>query len=296
MSLATVPHLLSSQLVHHITTNQENLNFETLFGTSKYQAGIDKRVIIASGVTVGATSTANVAINIPSGFGGRIILVNEGSILAAGGAANSGTGGNAITAGASNIFIDNRGVISAGGGGGGKGGTGGKGSYSYTYSCTYTYACSVSQPICTCPVCCGYSCTNSDPCPNGGGFTNAPDNGCAEGGFRWFCPSTCTGTTTCTAIGYQDGTDGGSGGRGQGYDGNAASGSTAANAINNAGKGGTGGDGGAYGENGEDGDTGANGNYTNGSSGTGGGLAGFYIVNNGNVSWIADGTRNGRVG
>lgn len=127
MTVASIPHLLSSELVHHITTNQENLNLQTLFGSSKYSSGINKRVIIASGVTIGATSTANYALNIPSGFGGRLVLVNEGSILAAGGAANGGTGGNAINAGASNIFIDNRGYIYAGGGGGGRGGDGGNG-------------------------------------------------------------------------------------------------------------------------------------------------------------------------
>jgi len=301
MSIASIPHLLSTELVHHITTNQENLNFETLFGTSKYQSGISKRIIVASGVTIGATNTSNYAINIPSGFGGKIILVNEGSILGAGGVGDTGSGpgngGNAINAGASNIFIDNRGSIYSGGGGGGRGGTGGQGSYtySYTYSCSYTYDCTYAASICTCPVCCGYSCTNSAPCP--GGYTNAPNNGCAEGGYRWFCPSTCTGTTTCTgtATGYQNGTAGGSGGRGEGYDGTAASGSAASNATNNAGKGGNGGTGGAYGQSGDTGQTGANGNYTNGVGGIDGGLAGFYIVNNDNVTWISNGTRGGRV-
>jgi len=301
MTVPSVPHLLSSELVHHINTNQENLNLQTLFGASKYSAGINKRIIIASGVTIGATSTANYALNIPTGFGGRIILVNQGSILGAGGVGDTGSGpgdgGNAILAGASNIFIDNRGTINAGGGGGGRGGTGGQGSYSYTYSysCSYTYDCTYPASICTCPVCCGYSCTNTQPCP--GGYTNAPNNGCAEGGYRWFCPATCTGTTTCTgtATGYENGTTGGSGGRGQGYDGDAASGSSASNAINNAGKGGTGGTGGSYGNSGNTGNTGANGNYTNGSAGVGGGSAGYYIVNNSNVTWIANGTRGGRV-
>lgn len=127
MTVPAVPHLLSTELVYHITSNQENLNLQTLFGASKYQSALNKRVIIASGVTIGATSTANYALDMPSGFGGKIFLVNEGSILAAGGAANGGTGGPALNAGASNIFIDNRGYIYAGGGGGGKGGNGGGG-------------------------------------------------------------------------------------------------------------------------------------------------------------------------
>jgi len=277
MSLATVPHLLSSQLVHHITTNQENLNFETLFGTSKYQAGIDKRVIIASGVTLGATSTSNYALNIPSGFGGKISVINYGSILGqggAGGTSGSGSdGGPAIFAGASNISISNFGTIYAGGGGGGQGGTGGDGTYDATYASN-----------CTCPVCCGYSCSNTAPCPNG--YTNAPNNGCAEGGYRWFCPAT----------GNSSGTDGGAGGKGAGYGNAAVNGSSASNASNNAGTGGDGGDGGAYGTNGYDGDIGANGNSTTGLAGKSGGLAGYYIVNNGNVTWISTGTVAGRVG
>jgi len=270
----------SSSLVYHITSNQENLNLQTLFGTSKYQAKIDKRVIIASGVTVGATSTANYALNMPSGFGGRLILVNEGSILGAGGAANSGTGGSCINAGASNIYIDNRGTISSGGGGGGKGGTGGQGSYVTSYNCSY------AAPICTCPVCCGYSCTDSAPCS--GGYVSS--SGCAEGGFRWVCPQTCYTTN------YTSGGAGGNGGRGQGYDAGAASGSGGATGGTNAGTGGAGGTGGSYGSSGNNGNTGANGNYTNGSAGSSGGLAGFYIVNNGNVNWVANGTRNGRIG
>ena len=270
----------SSSLVYHITSNQENLNLQTLFGTSKYQAKIDKRIIIASGVTLGATTTGNYALNMPSGFGGRLILVNEGSILGAGGAANSGTGGNCINAGASNIYIDNRGTISSGGGGGGRGGTGGQGSFTTTYDCSY------AASICTCPVCCGYPCTNSAPCS--GGYVSG--SGCAEGGNRWVCPRTCSTTN------YTSGGAGGNGGRGQGYDAGAASGSGGATGGTNAGTGGTGGTGGSYGSSGNNGNTGANGNYTNGSAGSSGGLAGFYIVNNGNVNWVANGTRNGRIG
>lgn len=266
----------SSSLVYHITSNQENLNLQTLFGTSKYQAKIDKRIIIASGVTLGATTTGNYALNMPSGFGGRLILVNEGSILGAGGAANGGTGGNCINAGASNIYIDNRGTISSGGGGGGKGGTGGQG---YTTSTGYN-----AYPLCTCPTCCGKPCSNSAPCSGG----TTLGNGCAEGGLRWFCPY--------TSYTYYNGGTGGNGGRGQGYDAGAASGSGGATGGTNAGTGGTGGTGGSYGSSGNNGNIGANGNYTNGSAGSSGGLAGFYIVNNGNVNWVANGTRNGRIG
>jgi len=269
---------IADELVYYITADQENLNLETYIGSTDYSSFLNKRVIISSGVTLGATSTSNYALNIPSGFGGKITVINYGSILGqggAGGTSGSGSdGGPAIFAGASNISISNFGTIYAGGGGGGQGGTGGDGTYDATYAAS----------ICTCPVCCGYSCTDSAPCT--GGYTNQPNNGCAEGGWRWFCPAT----------GNSSGTAGGNGGKGAGYGNSAVAGSSASNAVNNAGNGGDGGDGGAYGTNGYDGDTGANGNSTTGLAGKSGGFAGYYIVNNGNVTWISTGTVAGRVG
>ena len=301
MSFAAIPHLLSSELVHHITTNSENLNLQTLFGSSKYSSGINKKVIIASGVTIGATSTANYAINIPTGFGGRIILVNEGSILGAGGAANSGTGGNAINAGAANIFIDNRGTISSGGGGGGRGGNGGGGVYytTYSYNCDYCnagggsgqHACGGYSQACSCQNSSAYSCNCTNP--NNGSCCNG-----SNGGIYACCSCTCCYRQTCsgTNTNYTSGGTGGAGGRGQGYDGAAAAGTAGTGGGTNAGAGGTGGTGGSYGNSGATGNSGANGNNGSGSAGTAGGLAGFYIVNNGNVTWLANGTRNGRIG
>lgn len=328
MTIPAIPHLLSSEIVYHITSNQENLNLQTLLGTSRYQAGINKRIIIASGVTIGATNTSNYALNIPSGFGGRILLVNSGSILGAGGAGDTGsgagTGGNAINAGASNIFIDNRGTISSGGGGGGKGanGTNGTGSVPYSHSCQrendYRSATILNNGITgftNISVSVSYSWNTgsgsvSQSLQIRDGGTNK-GSGSATGG-----PS---GTFTASASGLNPGTSyslwcdassylgatyavvcasgtanwtgspggaGGNGGRGQGYDGAAASGSGGTSGGTNAGNGGTGGTGGSYGNSGAQG----------GGGGAAGGLAGFYIVNNGNVTWVANGTRNGRVG
>ena len=305
MTIASVPHLLSSELVHHITTNQENLNLQTLFGSSKYSAGINKRIIVASGVTIGATSTGNYALNIPSGFGGRILLVNQGSILGAGGAANSGTGGNAINAGASNIFIDNRGTISSGGGGGGQGGTGGAGYYTvsgtnnvYKGYSGVRYSSGPYYQLC------------QNACVQAFGGGSYCSVGCyltpGQGGCGcpcWSIEAAGRGECNCCyrneSYSYNVSTSGGAGGnggRGQGYDGAAASGSAGAAGGTNAGTGGTGGTGGSYGNSGNTGNTGANGNNGSGAAGTAGGLAGFYIVNNGNVTWVANGTRNGRIG
>lgn len=274
-----ITNFTSSELTAYITSTEENLNLETLFGSSRYQSSIRKRVVIEEGVTVGATSTANYALNMPSGFGGRLVLVNKGSIQGAGGAAGGGTGGDAIFAGAPNILIDNRGSIYSGGGGGGTGGTGGTGgggSYTYGYGCSYS--------------CC--------------------INYLMIGGINYGCIQQGTCSTTCYATAYTSGGgggSGGSGGRGRGYDGALAtglaglSGSGGGTNAGSGGTGGTGGSGGDWGTSGESGLSGligANGNNGSGIAGLlgiSGGLAGYYIVNNSNITWISNGTRAGRV-
>ena len=103
-----------------------NLNLSTVFG-SNWGTAVPKRVIINSGVTIGATGS-NDAINIPTGMGGTLVIDNAGSIQGYGGAANGGTGGNAIAANqTSGVTINNTGTIYGGGGGGGQGGSGGTG-------------------------------------------------------------------------------------------------------------------------------------------------------------------------
>lgn len=103
-----------------------NLVVSTLFGTV-WATTTDKEIVIPSGVTIGSSTAASPALTIPTGMGGKLTIKNSGSIQGAGGAANSGTGGDAILAQSSNIFIQNNGTIYAGGGGGGKGGNGGTG-------------------------------------------------------------------------------------------------------------------------------------------------------------------------
>ena len=105
------------------------------------------------------------------------------------------------------------------------------------------------------------------------------------------------------------GQPGGNGGQGQGYAQNATDGSAGApgyllNAPNGeveayavpCGSGGTGGNGGSFGNNGGTGQTGEDGGvYPLGEPGQSGGLAGCYITNNGNVTWVNTGDRRGRV-
>ena len=134
-----------------ISASQTNLNLlsaiEAVHGAQS--ASSVYRVSIASGVTIGATSSApnNAAItwgDFPDGS--TITLVNDGSIDALGGSAGSsgagdtthvggssggsgGSGGDAIYANYSNqtMNITNNGNIRGGGGGGGGAGGGGKG-------------------------------------------------------------------------------------------------------------------------------------------------------------------------
>ena len=323
--LCTIPILYTAELVIHIlaannnTTANQNVDVKNLFEATypgSWSAGVSKRVIVDPGAIVGATNTSNYALNIPSGFGGTVKIDNNGSIQGAGGVGSSVQGGNAIFAGAAGITINNQGTIYAGGGSGGTGGTGGAGSYTslgavqalgssgwntfpgygygqYVYRCQQT--CVVAFPSYAnvyagfnvgnpyrdkycCVACCYGSCC--DCCTN-----DAEQNAFA---------SCCYGQPSVTN--YTAGGAGGAGGAGQGYNQAATNGVGGSAGGTNAGTGGTGGTGGTWGTSGNTGGTGANGNNGVGVGGSGGGAAGYYIVNNGNVTWTTTGTRLGGVG
>ena len=269
-------------------TNAENLNVSTLFSSAVWLSTTTNKKLIVNG-TVGATSVSNYALSISSDFGGRFTLVNNGNIYGAGGRPTTGTGGsggNAILAGKSNIFIQNNGRIYAGGGSGGQGGTGGAGVYTTSGSSYWANTtCSGNSMPCyqlnpPFPCNCGDNCRGIRACGDGRNYT------------LW--EKQCT--YCYTNYYYTSGGAGGLGGRGQGYEGADASGSTGSAGGTNAGTGGTGGAGGTWGSTGNTGNTGLNGNNGAGSSGYLGGAAGYYIVNNSNVTWLATGTRLGRVG
>ncbi len=126
--------IITPQLAVKITTNQTNLNLETLFGTCP---GNDT-VIIEPGVTVCSNNPAQPAIT--SGtlpIGSILTIINDGSITGAGGdggadpanagqspcpTADGGAGGDAIFMVSSvPTHIINNGTIASGGGGGGAG-------------------------------------------------------------------------------------------------------------------------------------------------------------------------------
>jgi hypothetical protein len=290
-----------NEIVRYITATSTNVNASSYFTAGEWSSSAPKRLVINSGVTVGATSTLNYALTIPSGFGGSFRLDNNGSILGAGGAANSGTGGNAIFAGAP-VSINNSGIIYSGGGGGGQGGTGGGGFF--TYDCSYTQFLG-STPYGNFTLDCNVFCNNTF---GGGAYCASGNNvpNCQFITYGFFVVAIrCTDcrrnvSQTCTT--YTSGGIGGSGGVGRGYNQTQANGLGGAAGGTNAGTGGTGGTGGNWGTGGGNGFVGSNGNASAapalGTSGgpAYGGLAGFYIVNNANVTWIATGTRAGRVG
>lgn len=111
-----------NEIVRYITSTTTNVNASSYFTNSEWTSTAQKRLVVNANVIVGSTNVSNYAITIPSGFGGKFQLDNNGSIQGAGGAANGGTGGPAIYAGGL-IKISNNGTIYAGGGGGGQGST-----------------------------------------------------------------------------------------------------------------------------------------------------------------------------
>ena len=116
-----------NEIQHTHSNGDTHANYATIFG-SNWASAVPKRVIVPSGVTVGGTTTH--AMLLPSGMGGTIAFDIAGNVHGYGGAANGGTGGNAIhciqTSGVT-INVSSGGSIKAGGGGGGAGGGGGNG-------------------------------------------------------------------------------------------------------------------------------------------------------------------------
>jgi len=318
------------EIIVYITSNSENVNVQSLFG-GYWTRTVSKRLVINSGVIVGATNTSNYALNIPSGFGGTFRLDNNGSIQGAGGVGSGVQGGNAIFAGAAGITINNLGTIYAGGGSGGTGGTGGAGSYTAQSGIQYSGIRNVNGPsygadasVATIQAAYQAGCTLACKSAFGSNYYSATPCGYTIIGND-LCFPVCKGAVTttggCRGCGpyvykvsqsetwncvydynvASAGGAGGNGGPGQGYNQSAAGGSGGFDGGTNAGGGGTGGTGGAFGASGGNGFVGANGTVgtapvLGAAGGPGyGGLAGYYIVNNGNVTWTATGTRLGGV-
>ena len=320
-----------NEIIVYITSNSVNVNVQSLFGVYWTQ-NVPKRLVINPGVVVGSLDPSAYALIIPGGVVSTLRIDNNGSIQGAGGVGSGVQGGNAIFAGSAGITINNLGTIYAGGGSGGTGGTGGAGYYKLGIQ--YSGIRGV-DPIradgpfpeialqgCTaaCKSTFGSNYYADTPC---GYILIGRDLGCSSvckfdisivGDYSSYesyldciyagvCYDAITSSEswTCTTDVYTAGGVGGNGGPGQGYNQSAAGGSGGFDGGTNAGQGGPGGTGGAFGASGGNGFVGANGTVgtapvLGAAGGSGyGGLAGYYIVNNDNVTWTATGTRLGGV-
>lgn len=261
-----------------------NQNASTIFG-SDYGVNYPKEIVINSGVTLGATSTSEEALEINSGGIGSITVTNNGTLIGAGGAVGA-DGGDAFEASVACTFVNN-GFVYAGGGGGGSGGTGGAGASVSTSS----YRASGNQYY-----------WQYD---SGNGVTRIVWNYgvVAQGNFGnpnsyGTNPKYLRGGYYCCivwTVARQDATStsggsGGTGGVGAGYNQSASAGSSGASGGTNAGAGGAGGTGGGYGAAGSNGNSGANGTSSNGASGGSGGAGGKYIRGLSFVTFTNNGT------
>ena len=242
------------------TATATDQSVATLFGDD-YDLDYPKNVVINSGVELGATSTTEEALEVPSGGAGTITITNNGTLSGAGGAAGA-DGGDAFEA-ASTCTLINNGTIRAGGGGGGSGGSG---QYqSGTVSLGQGNSVNWSN-----------NCTSSCVARHGSGaYCN---HGCNSPGCD--CPGYYAQCNQCVRPNYVS-TSGGAGGAGQGYNQSAGSGSSGGT---NAGSGGAGA---SYGSDGTDG---GNGNVGNGASA---GSAGAYLRGSSFVTLTQSGTVQG---
>lgn len=277
------------------SSGAENQSASAIFGTD-YGVDYPKEIVINSGVTLGATSTSDEALEISTGGVGSITITNNGTIIGKGGASDA-VGGDAFEAFVACIFVNN-GFVYGGGGGGANGGAGGGGSYSSssTQFIGNTQGRSYYQ--------------NDNQCASGNGY--------GTDSFRYAYECGQMGTLTCVCkfgggaygSGYSwgnygvncncyrnvssttntNGGSGGSGGQGAGYNQNVQSGSNGSNGGTNAGAGGAGGTGGGFGASGSNGNSGNNGNRTSGSGGGSGKAAGKHIRGLSFVTFTNNGT------
>jgi hypothetical protein len=293
-----------------VNSSVNNLNVLTgLFGSSGTSTAY--KVLVRSGVTVGATAGNTALVLGQFATGSTIVINNYGSVLAYGGAGGSyynvgSSGGDAIFASYANqtVTINNQtgALIYGGGGGGGSGGpggTGGSGGGGVFTSINYQYS-YFSPPYYFVQSSGGNSFWTWNSNYLGGDLGTGPItiDGITyyRGSFRPDYDKNGSlyeigqSTTNFTSGGSGGGGGaGGAGGRGQGSDGanaggaggatgaGGAAGGTNAGAGGQGGSGGTGATGGTYGNaggtgnGGATGNTGASGNNGGGSAGSGGG-------------------------
>lgn len=271
-----------------------NQNASTIFG-SDYGVNYPKEIVINSGVTLGATSTSEEALEINSGGIGSITVTNNGTLIGAGGAAGA-DGGDAFEALVSCTFVNN-GFVYAGGGGGGTGGLGGNGSYSVTttegplYNRSFTYWGRYGGGGAYLYIRWKGGSQLEGPTYYQYDTITIGGNLYTKGAIQDYDDAAHYAVSrTSTSSGTSTGGSGGSGGVGAGYNQSATAGNSGASGGTNAGAGGTGGTGGGYGASGSNGNSGANGNSSNGAAGGSGGAGGKYIRGLSFVTFTNNGT------
>ncbi len=315
-------HGKSSEITVTMSAGSNSV-LKRLFDPSDWASETTKRVVVPAGLDYGdagrtyAIATTLSADGQAGSFGGRLILEVEGAISGRGGAANSGTGGNAIFANlpgksGQKLEIVNRGTIRGGGGGGGKGGKGGNGSTSSTVreptsGTSFNGATHIYWKVFDMGA--SYQASsahwNSEEGLVGGGSSattlvagdytyyrgpHVETEGIPGGSIHYYRIHRVRAVTVSTTGGA-----GGNGGVGQGHGTSAGAGSNGATGGANAGRGGKGGSGGGWGLQGSQGLTGSNGNASNGLAGSSGGAPGYAITNPTNYTLTNSGTVQGRL-
>ena len=90
---------VGGDIIKYITTNQENLDLQTIFTGGEWaDTQRRKRVIIKKGVVIGGTTanTANYALRVSTNLQAGLTLINYGDIVGYGGASQGQNGGNAL--------------------------------------------------------------------------------------------------------------------------------------------------------------------------------------------------------
>jgi hypothetical protein len=297
---------------------RNNVVLKTLFTPEQWNdPNLKKRVVIPEQVHIGAgapdyaLATTLQADGQAGSFAGQLLLEVRGTISGIGGAANSGTGGDAIWANfpgqaGQPMLISNYGTLRSGGGGGGRGGTGGQGSYAnsedtgYQYSQYYRHweinfaALGARQTKVWWDSSNIYAANGETYSITYGGFYYVAGSQVGSSNTWRFYQVRRYRVTPVTVV--TNGGAGGAGGRGYGFDGVNTGGSAGSAGGTNAGVGGTGGTGGTWGAPGATGNTGATGNYTGGAAGAAGGLAGCYLKGASNATLTnIGGTLQGRI-
>jgi len=268
------------------TPANEQLTLQDMFTADELASGAALNINIENGAIVGSTDPSIPAMQLSSvvPVTGPLTVINNGTIIGAGGVRGIGNGGAGGPGGSAFVTLfdvdftnTNTGTITGGGGGGGAGGNGGNGSVTTTGGCY--------------PDSCRWSCKGvGDGCQNLGSGYFCNGTFVMQCEDSEMCCTCCAQSTTTTTTGGA----GGAGGEGAGYNQTASPGSPGSNGGQNAGTGGNGSNGGAVAQAGTVGSTGASGNAGSGTAGGLGGTAGFATEANGNaLSMTNNGTING---